>query len=106
MVRQIYKAWAFTENEIEKRDINYNSYKELIEKYKVYRNDVHFNPEVNLDEYDVVIGRKAGYSHAVYNIIKNEPTLSDDELLLLCDCGNLCFGGSRMNSTQLRVSED
>jgi hypothetical protein len=104
--KRIYNGFAFTDNEKEKFKINYSIYKDLKEKYRVYRNDIHLNPEVNTGDYDIVIGRKAGYGHAVYNIIKNEPDLNTDELLLLCDNGNLCFGGRRINDNQLRVSED
>lgn len=106
MERKIYNGWAFTENEREKGEINYSIYRELKEKFKVYRDDTSFNPKINVDDYDVVIGRKAGYAHAVYNIIKNAPNLSNNELLLLCDNGNLCFGGCVIGSNQLRVSED
>ncbi|MFD1335770.1 hypothetical protein ACFQ4N_09440 [Oceanobacillus iheyensis] len=104
--RKIYNGWAFTENQTEKGKINYEIYTELKQKYKVYRNDIRYNPEVDKEQYDIVIGRKTGYAHAVYNIIKNKPKLSTNELLLLCDNGNLCFGGSRNSSNELRVSED
>ncbi|KQL20497.1 hypothetical protein [Cytobacillus solani] len=106
MERKIYNGWAFTENEAEKGKVNREIFQELKTKYKVYRDDINFNPTVNLDEYDVVIGREPGYHHAVYNIVKNAPDLSTDELLLLCDGGNLCFGGSRKSNNHLRVSED
>ena len=96
---------GFSENEDLKGRINAEIYRELKNKYKIYRHDTNFNPEVNLDEYDVVIGRKPGYNHAVYNIIKNGPSLTTNELLLICDGGNLCFGGTRYGN-QLRVSED
>lgn len=106
MEKRVYNGYAFSENEGEKARINYSIHKELTERHDVYRDDIRFNPEVNLDEYHVVIGRKPGYAHAVYNIVKNEPNLSTNELLLLCDGGNLCFGGSRISDTELRVSED
>lgn len=106
MERKIYNGWAFSENEDEKGKINYSIYQELTEKFKVYRSDLRFVPEVNLDDWDVVIGRKAEYLHATYNIIKNQPNLSTNELLLLCDGGNLCFGGHRIGDNQLYVSED
>lgn len=106
MEKRIYNGWAFTDNESEKGKINRKIWNELIESHRIHRSDLDFTPDVNPDEYDVIIGRKAGYNHAVYNIIKNEPNLSTDELLLICDGGNLCFGGSRLGSNQLRVSED
>lgn len=104
--RKIYNGYAFSKNEAEKAKVNYEIHKELLEKYKVYRNDLYFNPEVDVDKYEVVIGRQPDYKHAKYNIIKNEPELSLNELLLICDGGNLCFGGSLISRNTLRVSED
>lgn len=46
---------------------------------------------VNLDDYDLVYVRVAGYAHGEYTIHKNETDLSDDELALIFDGGNLCF---------------
>lgn len=104
--KQIYNGWAFTANEREKGKINREIHDELMKKYKIYRHDLRFIPDVDLEKYDVVIGREPGYAHSKYNIIKNGPNLSTDELLLICDGGNLCFGGSKISSNQLRVSED
>lgn len=106
MEKKIYNGWAFTDNESEKGNMNREIHKELIESHRIYRDDLRLSPEVNEDDYDVIIGRKAGYNHAVYSIIKNEPNLTTDELLLLCDGGNLCFGGSKVSGNQMRVSED
>ena len=104
--KRIYNSWAFSENEDKKAEINKQIHKELISKYKVYRNDMKLNPAVDADLYDVVIGRKAGYNHAEYKVIKNKPNLNNLELLLLCDGGLLCFGGSHINGNNFRVSED
>ena len=106
MENKIYNGYAFTENEAEKSKSNRQAYENLKEKYKVYRSDIRFTPEVNQDDYDVIIGRQAKYKHAEYNIIKNTPNLSTDELLLLCDNGRLCFGGRKVNDYILTVSED
>lgn len=35
MTDKIYSAWAFTANELEKRDINHKIYQQLCEKYKI-----------------------------------------------------------------------
>ena len=106
MADKIYVGWAFTKDELDKRDSNRRIYDKLNEKYRIHRNDLQFNPEVNQDDYDVIIGRKACYKHAEYNIIKNKPNLSTDELLLLCDNGNLCFGGRKDGQHILTVWED
>ena len=103
---EIYNGYAFTSNETEKRKSNRAAYESLNEKYRIYRNDIRYTPDVNHDDYDVIIGRQPKYKHADYNIIKNSPNLSTDELLLLCDNGNLCFGGRALSSTKMTVSED
>ena len=104
MKRRIYSSWAFTENEREKAEINGEIYKELMGKYKVYRNDIQ-GESLKFEDYDVVSGRKPGYHHALYRVHKNAPGLSIEELALLCDHGNLCFGYSRRGEL-IRVSED
>ncbi|NJJ37862.1 hypothetical protein [Paenibacillus apii] len=106
MERKIYNGYAFSDGEQEKAKINRDLYNELKNKFKVYRSDLYWTPDVDLNQFDVVIGRKAGYAHAEYNIIKNGPNLSKEELLLLCDSGSLCFGGSQLTGNKFRVSED
>ncbi len=106
MEHRIYNGYAFSEDEQEKSKINREIHSDLKSRFKVYRSDLYWSPEVDVDKYEVVIGRKAGYAHAEYNIIKNAPNLSTEELLLLCDGGNLCFGGMGFSSNRLRVSED
>lgn len=96
MKKNIYSSWAFTENEHEKSKINHEIFKELKQKYKIYRDATQINLadgiDLNFDDYDVVIGRKACYRHGEYKVYKSTPKLSNDELALLCDGGNLCFG--------------
>lgn len=107
--RKIYAPWAFKDDEREKGSMNYTIYTELKEKYRVFRHDLKINlvdgVDCNFDDYDVIIGRKAGYHHALYRIYKNAPELSTPELALLCDSGNLCFG-YMMDAGHIRVSED
>lgn len=94
--RKIYPEYAFTANEGEKARCNREIYNELKEKYKIYRRDTKMQltdgEDCDFTQYDIVIGRSAGYNHALYRIYKNAPNLSKDELALICDCGNLCFG--------------
>jgi len=107
--RKIHSSYAFTENEREKMAENYETHKALKEKYRVFRHDLKMilidGEDCNFSDYDVVIGRKAGYAHALYRIYKNAPNLSTLELALLCDSGNLCFG-YMMEGSDIRVSED
>lgn len=78
-------------------------------KYKIYRHDLKMalvdGIDCDFSQYDIVIGRKPGYHHALYTIYKNAPELSRDELALVCDCGNLCFGYT-MEGGQFYVFED
>ena len=96
MENKIYSSWAFTENEQEKSKINNQIYNGLKQKYRVYRNDMQIilndGADLNFDDYDVIIGREACYHHGEYIVYKNVPQLTIDELALLCDGGNLCFG--------------
>lgn len=94
--RKVYPEYAFTANESEKAKINREIYNELKEKYKIYRRDTKMQltdgTDCDFSQYDIVIGRQAGHNHALYKIYKNAPKLARDELALICDCGNLCFG--------------
>lgn len=93
---KVYSPWAFTENEREKSKINHEMNEQLKQKYRVYRNGSQIYLEdgvdLNFDDYDIIIGRKTCYHHGEYIVYKNMPKLTNDELALLCDDGNLCFG--------------
>ena len=77
--KKIYREWAFTGNESEKASINREIYKELCEKYKI--------------------------NHSTYAVIKNNTNLSQLELALICDDGNLCFGYT-MEGSLFYIFED
>lgn len=106
---KIYASWAFSEDENEKMEINRNIYVVLMEKYRIYRNDLTNKlvdkADCDFGEYDIVIGRKAGYHHSEYTIFKNSPKLTNTELALLCDQGSLCFGYT-MEGEVIYVFED
>lgn len=98
MERKVYVSWAFKENWEEKGKINMDIYKEFCEKYKIAKSPYKYNiekacnEEVNIDDYDIVLKRTAGYNHSTYAVLKNNTDLSGDEMALICDNGNLCFG--------------
>lgn len=98
--KKIYSEWAFKENEKEKGRINREIYKELCEKYRISRYEVE-----DPDNYDIVLKRTAGYHHSTYSVIKNTTELSQLELALICDGGNLCFGYT-MEGSQFYIFED
>lgn len=110
MENKIYSQWAYTENEREKARINREIYNELKRKHKVYihgsKRHLKDKIDINFDEYDVVIGRNACYLHGEYMVHKNAPKLSNDELALLCDSGNLCFGYKKSGVNEFYVFED
>lgn len=87
----------------------YDRYDELRSKYKIARsmykvyspaNVNDFEPEmaqkirdVRLKVWDVVVECiGTGYAHKKYRIVKNGPGLSTEDLAIICDQGNLCFG--------------
>lgn len=98
-INKIYSSWAFTENEREKSNSNNKAYKELKEKYIIKQKYEFDKMEIaEQADVDVVFGRAGGgYGHSLYKIYKNKPQLSNLELALICDSGNLCFGHSVFN---------
>lgn len=73
---------------IEERDENISSYRLLESKYRIANYVV-----TNSERYDVIVNRVGDSSVSIiYKVIKNAPGLSADELALICDKGNLCFG--------------
>ena len=108
MEKKVYSSWAFTENEDEKMKINMQIYKELKEKYKILKvSDADHRAPTNeeIEQNDIVFSRKACYAHGEYRIYKCPDEVTLDELALICDGGNLCFG-YRGNKNNLSVSED
>lgn len=106
--KKVYNGWAFTENESEKGKINREIYKELQGKYRILKiSDIsHILPsEEELKNNDIVYSREACYLHGEYRIYKCPEELTFNELALICDEGNLCFGSSG-NKQFLRVNED
>ena len=85
---RVYPDWAFTIRKEEKRDINKKIYEELTNKYKVTRIEINLRDE----SYDVVIKTTNGMYSTEYKVLRNRPNLTADEIALLVDWGNLCFG--------------
>lgn len=106
--RKVYNSWAFQQNESEKGKINREIYEELKNKYKIKKvSDIdHEIPsEEDLNNNDIVYSRKACYLHGEYRIYKCPDEVTFDELSLICDGGNLCFG-SKGTKKSLEVFED
>ena len=89
--KKVYPSWAYTENQYEKRDINMEIYEELKEKYKINK-----YASENIEEYDIAFEFNGfGYANKSFKILSNKAGLSSDELALIADDGNLCFGYKR-----------
>lgn len=88
--KRIYSPWAFKKNEDKKAEINRKIFDELVEKHTFSL--VSYGKEENPEAYDVVIEYDIEYGRWEGTIIKNKPNLNTDELALLLDNGNLCFG--------------
>lgn len=107
MEERIYNSWAFSDNEEEKGKINYKIYLDLKNKYKILQIADFSEPtEEQLLNNDIVYSRKACYLHGEYTLYKAPTDITTNELLLIFDKGNLCFGGSRICDNKYRVSED
>jgi len=116
--RKVYDSWAFTENEQEKAKINKEIYDEICSKYKVLKvgpdawgkNNEPFSipSAADLANNDIVYARRACYGRGEYRIYKSPDELSLDELALVCDHGNLCFGYAKYKATRtsIEISED
>ena len=89
--KKVYSSWAFKEFESEKAQINRELCEELKSKYKISKIG-RGRVLKNLDEFDIVFEVEPKYGKTEYRLIKNKTTLSIDELALIADDGNLCFG--------------
>lgn len=94
--RKVYSGWAWKENADEKSRINQELYAELAPKVKM----CYVNPKTRLldctsddmEKYCCITSDGHGYANVRYRVLSNPHKLSDAELALVCDRGNLCFG--------------
>ena len=90
MEKRIYSPWAFGSEEREKECINRLIYNELKGKFKkFYNNEPSDEEKLSFMCYRLV---RQGYGTTTYNILSNPYDFTNDELALICDNGNLCFG--------------
>ena len=70
----------------------YDRYKELQEQYKIKHGTYGLTPDT-MNDYDIIVQCiSTGYAHKKYRVVKNAPGLSIEDLAVICDEGNLCFG--------------
>lgn len=71
--RKIYSGWAFSAHEAEKSRINKSIYEEIKDRAELKH-------------------VRTGYAHRAYRVQSNPHNLSTEQLALIADSGNLCFG--------------
>lgn len=94
--RKVYSGWAYKDNSDEKAKINRELYAELAPKIKM----CYVNPKTHIldctsddmEKYCCITSAGHGYANTKYRVLSNPYNLSNDELALACDGGNLCFG--------------
>ena len=74
----------------EQREINNKIYNELYPVFKYVKNNDYSNED--LSKYVVFSDLGFGYANHRYRVHSNPYNLSDDEIALVLDRGNLCFG--------------
>ena len=77
----------------EQREINNKIYNELYPMFKYAKNNNYSNED--LSKYVIFSDLGYGYANHIYRIHSNPYNLSDDEIALVLDGGNLCFGYRR-----------
>lgn len=95
--KRVYPSWAYTDHWEDKMYVNKTIFSELKGKYKIlYQRELESMPK---DEYENLLKTKAvitpgatGYAHKDYYVKSNPNNLSEAELALICDGGNLCYG--------------
>lgn len=96
MTNKIYSDYAWEKEDLEKGKQNRKTYEELKSLYNIaesYNYDKMSDEEK--EKVDIVFSiDQNGYASTVYYIEKNRPNLTNLELALICDKGNLCFGFS------------
>lgn len=103
--RKIYSGWAYTINEEEKAQINKEIYVELCKKYKISFSLPETEEES--EQYDIIVHFcRSWYASCEYEIVKRPEGVTDDEVALICDRGNLCFGYCRSAANRCQIYTD
>ncbi len=91
---------------VKKGKSNLEVYKELKKKYKIRRISSQQPTQEELDSNDIVYYGESCYLHGEYFVYKMPKELTDDEMALICDNGNLCFGYHKMGVNGYNIYED
>lgn len=98
-------GWAFISDTKKRDEISKavsDRYHSLMTKYNILFGSRKYDPMLQkmvdytkdeIQKADIwVIGENYGYGHIDYYIKKNAPKLDNDDLAIICDRGNVCFG--------------
>ena len=81
---------------------NYKRYEHLKQQYRICTPGMSYfiaNRKKLVTEYDVIITHEYNtVGKNVYSVQLNKPQLDAEDLLIIADDGNLCFGGSKAGS--------
>ena len=101
----VYPAWAFTKDADEKSHVNYKTYEALRMKYKIaWERNINKGEET---DYDIIIRATViGYTYNEYTVVKKPAEVTDDEIALICDSGNLSFGYVKTPSGDFHIYTD
>lgn len=89
--RKVYSGWAFDENATQKHKINTQIFQELEKKVKY----IYGSMVVSSDDMLQLCCMQymgSGYANMKFRVLSNPYGFSNDELALIADRGNLCFG--------------
>lgn len=87
---KIYVNWAFTDRAPEKAKINLN----ILEKLKQNLHISYNYKNKDNPDFDLVLSTSGQSGCTKYDVYRNSKNLSADEIALIVDDGNLCFGYS------------
>ena len=90
MSRKIIYGFGISQ---EQREINNKIYNELYPMFKYAKNNDYSNED--LSKYVIFSDLGYDYANHSYRVHSNPYNLSDDEIALVLDRGNLCFGYRR-----------
>lgn len=109
----VKKGYAFSENERDKAKAVKKRFDELNEKYVIGKVNLFQLEKMSVSEldsemkkFDIFISQEPKYHHSIHKVLKNNTDLTHEDILIICDNGNLCFGGSYQGNNQYRISED
>lgn len=108
--RKVYSQWAFKEDATAMAKINREIYAELYPKVKMCHID-WFTKKPNYTEEDLqtyccVKYVESGYGTQTYQVLSNPYGFTDEELALISDGGNLCFGYRKYGADMFIVYTD